>query len=449
MKKNLFLAAAAVAMLASCSQNDLEAPVVAEAQQTAIEFGTYLGNAASSRAGWGGNMTIEQLKESETNGGGFGIFAYHTDNAVYSSASAKPNFMYNQGVFFDTDWKYSPVKYWPNEANASNTDGAGAKSEGVDRVSFFAYAPYVETASGTTGITAFEPANNTNGDPKVSYTVDTDADTAVDLLWGVIASDVSTWPNVMGTDMGSSTDPAFTVGKPYLNLLKPKTEQKVKFNFKHALAKINVGVQAVVDATAPTTSKLDANETKIYIRSITITSKTADGFGTSGKLNLNNTTENVPLWEEVNKTTATELKADETGEIHENLFWSEPANSTAKDDLFTNKSGVTESILNIVTGAAHATADKGWMVVPTGDETKFSVNIDYFVMTKDSKLEDGYSIVENNITKDITVASPGFVGGKKYQINLRLGLTSVKVDAIVTDWVDGETTPVDLPINVN
>ena len=105
--------------------------------------------------------------------------------------------------------------------------------------------------------------------------------------------------------------------------------------------------------------------------------------------------------------------------------------------------------MNIVTGVAHATADKGWMVVPTGGETKFSVNIDYFVMTKDSKLEDGYSIVENNITKDITVASPGFVGGKKYQINLLLGLTSVKVDAIVTDWVDGETTPVNLPINVN
>ena len=51
MKKILFFAAAAVAMLTGCSQNDdLTAPTVAQnaQQQEAIQFGTYLGKTADN-----------------------------------------------------------------------------------------------------------------------------------------------------------------------------------------------------------------------------------------------------------------------------------------------------------------------------------------------------------------------------------------------------------------
>ena len=51
MKKFLFFAAAAVAMLASCSQNDdLSAPVTQQnTEDNAVQFGTYLSRSAGSR----------------------------------------------------------------------------------------------------------------------------------------------------------------------------------------------------------------------------------------------------------------------------------------------------------------------------------------------------------------------------------------------------------------
>ena len=454
MKKNLFLAAAAVAMLASCSQNDLEAPVVAEAQQTAIEFGTYLGKTPASRAGLAGPMNDTQLRLADASGGGFGLFAYHTDNDVYSS-SAKPDFMWNQGVFYNdgtSKWEYTPVKYWPNETSTTNNEQQGSYSAaGIDRVTFFAYAPYVTAAEvaadNTKGITAISP-NNQAGDPKISYTVATDQDDAVDLLWGVIPDTNTEWPNVTGTPMTSATNPAFNTGFPYLDLLKPEKDQLVELSFRHALAKLTVGVQVVNDQVDPTSSTLDNVNTKIFIKSITITSKTTDGFGTSGVLNLNNNTSKVPRWESPVSNLPTVLTADESGEIADALFWADPTDESTRTTQFA-KTGATQALLNIASGATPATTDTGWMVVPTNTKNDFTVNIDYFVMTKDENLELGYSIVENNIKKDVSVAAPGFVGGLNYQIKLLLGLTSVKVNASVFDWADGEEVEVDLPMNVD
>ena len=351
--------------------------------------------------------------------------------------------MYNQGVFYNSDhWEYTPVKYWPNETSTTNNEGQDSKSAGVDRLTFFAYAPYVATASGPTGITNITP-NTTLGDPKISYTVATDQDEAVDLLWGVIPDGLTSWANVTGTPL---TSPAFTVGLPYLNLLKPNINQKVDFLFRHALAKISVGVQVVNDKVDPASSSFDNTNTKVFVKSITITSKTTDGFGTSGTLNLNNTTANIPLWESVTNNAATALAADESGEIAAALFWNAPTDNATRTSQFA-QTGVTETLLNIASGAAPGATDKGWMVVPTGSKNDFTVNIDYFVMTKDTNLETGYSIVENNITKDVSVAA-GFAGGYNYQIKLLLGLTSVKVNASVQAWVNGDATEVDLPMNV-
>ena len=48
------------------------------------------------------------------------------------------------------------------------------------------------------------------------------------------------------------------------------------------------------------------------------------------------------------------------------------------------------------------------------------------------------------ITKKVQVA---FESGKAYNLKLILGLTSVKLDAEVANWVVGSTTDVDLPKN--
>ena len=52
------------------------------------------------------------------------------------------------------------------------------------------------------------------------------------------------------------------------------------------------------------------------------------------------------------------------------------------------------------------------------------------------------SSIENRITKKITAwsdASTGLVSGKKYTLQLHLGMNSVKFDAAVGDW---DPTPV-------
>ena len=61
-----------------------------------------------------------------------------------------------------------------------------------------------------------------------------------------------------------------------------------------------------------------------------------------------------------------------------------------------------------------------------------TVTIDYYITTEDSKLSAGRAQTENIITKDVVF--PSIANGKSYNLNLILGLTSVKMEAEVDDW---------------
>ena len=74
------------------------------------------------------------------------------------------------------------------------------------------------------------------------------------------------------------------------------------------------------------------------------------------------------------------------------------------------------------------------------------VEIEYYVTTEDSKLNDGRSQVKNVVTK--TVVLPHLKNGQSYNLNLLLGLTSVKVEAEVDDW-KVTNVQVDLPQNTD
>jgi len=123
MKKYLVFAAAA-SLFAACSNDDgAVAGPQQEAQQTAgevaVAFDSYV-NRATTRAGMTGGLTIDNLKEktygtSDKKAIGFGVFAYYTDDDLYSPIYL-PNFMYNTKVSKSTtDWTYNPVRYWrPN-----------------------------------------------------------------------------------------------------------------------------------------------------------------------------------------------------------------------------------------------------------------------------------------------------------------------------------------------
>lgn len=406
MKKILVLAAVAATVLASCAKTeDLQKNT---GQGDAVNFGVYV---PFTKAGAAGQTTTTSIQRSEANGGGFGVFAYYTDNAAYSGAGT-PNFMYNQGVFYNTDhWEYSPVKYWPNEY------GSGANSTGTDRVSFFAYAPYVSAASGSYGITAMS-ANTATGDPTITYVVDPTPSSAVDLCWAVNSADGFAWKDQT----------------------KQTTTGTVAFLFKHALARFNVNVRGFFDAVrssdgAISSEDIDAN-TKITIETIAIKGT----FAPSGVLNLNNTTANVPLW-----TPATAAETTLTipnGDIAASL-----KATVDGETSFPSIAGVTKTNVNVFTGAAPAKADATYYTfIPTTTSTTLNVEITYYVTTQDSKLNGGISCVKNVINKDITFAS-GFTGGLNYNLNIVLGMTTVKLEATVSDWADPTNVDIDLPVN--
>ena len=198
MKKNLFgwLAMATMLVGTGCSSDDV---VNDYSPENAIQFGTYVGRDAQGRA--------SVINDAALQGKGFGVFAYHPAGEYVNTA--KPNFMYNQQVEFNSPaWEYSPVKYWPN-----NT---------ADRVSFFAYAPYVQTNAADN----FEfSANNIAGDPTITYTVNTVVKSQEDLLWAVDATD----------------------GLPFVSENKQSITGNINFQFKHALSRIGFKVQAMID----------------------------------------------------------------------------------------------------------------------------------------------------------------------------------------------------------
>lgn len=159
----------------------------AELKGNAIEFGTYVGRDANSRATV---LNLDGLKAS-----GFGVFAYYTGQEDYSF-SATANFMNNQKVEFTTDWTYSPLKYWPNNPG--------------DKVTFFAYAPYNVAGAVLT------PNAGT-----ITFTV---------------ADAVANQQDLTVSDASSTK-----------NLTKQAVTGKVNFNFKHVLARVGLNVEAMVD----------------------------------------------------------------------------------------------------------------------------------------------------------------------------------------------------------
>lgn len=231
MKKNLlgWFAMATMLVGSGCSSDEV---VNDYSPENAIQFGTYVGRGAESRA------VIVNEKELAKNG--FGVFAYYTQGASYDAGSTfLPNFMNNQKItatYTDSDsedkidyaWTYTPVKYWPN-----NTD---------DRVSFIAYAPYEEskTLNSSTGKLSFEVQEN----PKDQK----------DLVWAKDA---------------------------HLNLQKQNVDSKVLFNFAHALSRIGFKLSIGEDVTTKANGDLE-NETTIYVDKVEL----SDDFVKSGKLDL-------------------------------------------------------------------------------------------------------------------------------------------------------------------
>lgn len=218
--KLFFLAAIAATALASCSSNDdLAATDGAVTEPAAIGFDSYLGrNVSALDATRGEDQTVDKLKTS-----GFGVYAYQSSSEYNASTGTfSPNLMSNQKVTHDnTNWTYSPKKYWPQ----------------TGYVAFLAYAPYA--ASGYSLVNS-EGIESGNRKYLKGFSVNSTISEQVDLLW-------------------NTTD----------HLKEQLTTNRVKMTFAHALSRIGFNI---------TSSAADKNTT------ITIESVTLSG-GSSGTAN--------------------------------------------------------------------------------------------------------------------------------------------------------------------
>lgn len=184
-----------------------------------INFDAYLGRNASTRAG---ETNITSLKNS-----GFGVFARnHTDGTISS-------LMDNEHVTWKGDrWGYTNTQYWPEKGF----------------VDFYAFAPYLENVK-----LVNNPKNNDANQTYIEFT--SSKSPVVDLVWGVQKHKTA------------PTSP---------------TDSKVKFEFKHALARL------AFDITA--NQKLEENGAVIKVEEVKLYGNTENegAFDIKGYLNLEN-----------------------------------------------------------------------------------------------------------------------------------------------------------------
>lgn len=345
MYKKFFMGIAAMAALTlvSCSSEDLNSLSGTPSKNEAISFDSYLGRSAVSVNGSRGSVqNMDALKKPTE---GFGVFGNYisTDETTPTYGD---NLFKNQPVTYKTSaeasaWTYNPVKYWPTEGH----------------INFLAYAPYVENQ---------ELKENS----KLDFTVLSTIADQKDLLWANAANQTKQ-----------------TISS---------TENKVKFKFAHALARLGYTVK---------TKAADAGTT-ITLNKITLAGS-ADGttkaFYTKGTIDLSkSSTSTTNLW----ATSGTDTKQ--------------------KFDWFSG----TQSLATTYTNP-----DTEYLFVIPQDFSKTAENADalYVIVEYTIKYEDEKTVT-NTVSSQL---KQNFLQGKAYTFNLTLGLTPIEFDVTTVEgWND-------------
>lgn len=389
MKQNYFmgLIACAALTMTGCSNDEINAPQQSQGNN-AIEFSTYLGrNAQGSR----GTETNDASIKSEN--GGFGVFAYYTEQNNFADNN-KPNFMWNQKVTHNgTNWEYTPVKYWPTKVG--------------DKVSFFAYAPYV-TGDNDKGIVLSD--NSVAGAPTATITLPEDPSQTIDFVAAV----------QMNKTHDNSTS----------------ANNNVSFTLKHEMTRVKV--QAKLDK-----SVYDASDAKhktfVVIKNVKFNDK--GQFYKSGKYTFSTTDGERGTWTTTDNATAYSLDLNKVMK-KETIKVTGAKGATVSGDYQKGEDGI--KLVND-TPVSLFKDDQYLFLIPVASLTdgKATATIEYDIVTEDSKLAVGYSCT--NATKIVKLPAGTLQQGKSYNYTFIINLDEIVLDATVEKW---DETASDSNINV-
>ncbi len=383
MKQNYFmgLIACAALTMTGCSNDEINAPQQSQGNN-AIEFSTYLGrNAQGSRGTETSNTSIQTS--------GFGVLAYYTEQADFANADKpKPNFMWNQKVTYSNSaWSYTPVKYWPTKVG--------------DKVSFFAYAPYVEGGDAN-GIVLSK--NNATGAPTATITLPDDPSKTIDFVAAV--------------QMNKTHDNSATANN------------NVSFTLKHEMTRVKVQAKLDKSVYSDTDAK---HKTFVVIKNVTFNDK--GQFYKSGKYTFSTTDGERGTWTPA--TNASTYTLDLNGVLNTELIQADGAKGETHSGNY--KTGV-QGLKLVDDTAKDLFKDSEYLfLIPVsannGDgltEGKATATIEYDIVTEDSKLAAGYSCT--SATKTVKLPAGTLLQGKSYNYTFIINLDEIVLDATVEKW---------------
>lgn len=353
MKKMLFCAAAAIAALASCSKTQ----VVYNDAPEEIAFKQITG--AMTKA-----TTSFSLDQHHTSMGVFanvkGTNAEYFGNTSFSKTTATG----------ESYWVANPTKYWPFQTE----------------LQFIVYAPYlssnVSVSYSQTNTTTDESGNTTTSTTNIptleikDFTISDYTENRTYIAPAAATESTTATLERLNVDDLMYGDQLYVAGNQ---------SNAVAVNLKHALARVEVNVQASV-----------AN-------AITIESIVLEDVIKTASLS-------VPYSDDPD-TEATDLMGSPA--------WDEPSNSVNNTiDLIIGTANAAISTANSSTQYGNP-----FLVIP-GDQTKFTIT---------------YTLNEKESTAEVTL-DEGTIweAGKKYIYDFTFTLNEIKLSPTVTDWVEGD-----------
>lgn len=375
MKQNYFmgLIACAALTMTGCSNDEINVPQQSQGNN-AIEFSTYLGRNAQGSRGTETSTTSIQTS-------GFGVLAYYTEQKNFGNNN-KPNFMWNQKVTYSNSaWSYTPVKYWPTKVG--------------DKVSFFAYAPYVE--NGKNNVIELS-GNSVAGAPTAKITLPDDLSQTIDFVAAV------------------------KMNKTHDNT--ENANNNVSFTLKHEMTRVKV--QAKLDSLV-----YDANDAKkktfVVIRDVKFNTKLY--FYKSGIYTFSISTDDnqrgtwAPVTDD-SKTTSLDLNE---------AMATEPikAKDANSGDYMTGVNGV--KLVDTTANPLFKNKEYLYLIpVPVDGGDGLTATIKYDIVTEDSKLVAGYSCT--SATKTVSLPAGAFQQGKSYNYTFIIKLDEIVLNATVNEW---------------